>query len=280
MNLARILIGVTSCRKHQERRDACRATWMTAPVEGIRPVFFVGGGTPLPGEPDTIVLDCPDTYEALPAKVRAFFAHALKHESFDWVFKCDDDTYVVQQRLRELTAGSHELAGNADFLNTKGYASGGAGYLLSRRMTTVVAEDSSLPNTGCEDIIITKAALSHGATPLPTPRLVWTSAPAPRPDNDIITCHWCSPRQLAIVHAGMTDRIWGRYNVKHRHWQDRLYLYNQGVFRRASTQCAGKWSLDADGALHLRWFEWAEEIVKPQGLNFENEWMKLEVVHE
>lgn len=280
MSVARILIGVTSCRKHKERRDACRATWMASPIDGIRPVFFVGGGTPLPDEPDTIALACPDTYEALPAKIRAFFDHALEHESFDWLFKCDDDTYVAQNRLHELTVGSHELAGNAEFLDTKGYASGGAGYLLSRRIVAAVATDDRLPNIGCEDIIITKAALGHGAVPLPTARLVWTATPAPRPDNDIITCHWCSPRQLSVVHAGMTDTIWGLFNVTHKHWHDRLFLYKQGVFRRESTQCAGRWFLAMNGSLHLQWYDWAEEVVSPQGMNYGNEWMELEPIRD
>ncbi len=275
MSAARILIGITSCRKHKERRDACRATWLSRPVDGIRPVFFVGGGVPLPDEPDTITLDCPDTYEALPAKIRAFFEHALQHESFDWLFKCDDDTYVAQDRLHDLTVGSHELAGNAEFLDTKGYASGGAGYLLSRRMVAILAGDRSLPGVGCEDIIMTKAALRHGATALPSPRLVWTVAPAPRPDNDLITCHWCDPRKMTVVHAGLTDEVHGRFHVTHRHWQDQLYLYKQGIFRRAATGCAGKWQADATGALHLEWFDWEKEIVQPCRAGYQNEVMRM-----
>lgn len=275
MSVARILIGITSCRKHKERRDACRATWMSKPVDGIRPVFFVGGGVPLPDEPDTITLDCPDTYEALPAKIRAFFDHALQHESFDWLFKCDDDTYVAQNRLHDLTVGNHELAGNAEFLDTKGYASGGAGYLLSKRMVAILAGDRSLPGVGCEDIIMTKAALRHGATALPSPRLVWTVAPAPRPDNDLITCHWCNPRTMAVVHAGLTDEVHGRFHVTHRHWQDQLYLYKKGIFRRATTGCAGNWQVDAAGALHLHWFEWEKEIVQPYRAGYQSEVMRM-----
>ncbi len=275
MSVARILIGITSCRKHKERRDACRATWMSKPVDGIRPVFFVGGGVPLPDEPDTITLDCPDTYEALPAKIRAFFDHALQHESFDWLFKCDDDTYVAQNRLHDLTVGNHELAGNAEFLDTKGYASGGAGYLLSRRMVAILAGDRSLPGVGCEDIIMTKAALRHGATALPSPRLVWTVAPAPRPDNDLITCHWCDPRKMTVVHAGLTDEVHGRFHVTHRHWQDQLYLYKKGIFRRAATGCAGNWQVDAAGALHLHWFDWESEIVQPYRAGYQSEVMRM-----
>lgn len=280
MSVTRILIGITSCRKHKERRDACRATWISRPVAGIKPVFFVGSGAPLPDEPDTVALDCPDTYEELPAKIRAFFKYALQHEPFDWFFKCDDDTYVVQNRLHDLTIGGHEFAGNAEFLDNKGYASGGAGYLLSRRMVAILANDRSLPVTGCEDIIMTKAALRHGATALPSPRLIWTAAPAPRSDNDLITCHWCDPRKMAVVHAGLTDEVLGRFHVTHRHWQDQLYLYKMGIFRRASTGCAGNWTMDESGALHLHWFDWAEEIVHPNKQNYQSEIMRLVAIED
>lgn len=275
MSVSRILIGVASCRKNRERRDACRATWMAHAAAGIRPVFFVGGRTPLADEPDTVALDCPDTYEALPAKILAFFTHALKHESFDWLFKCDDDTYVAQNRLHDLTVGVHELVGNADFLNTKGSANGGAGYLLSRRMIELLAADHSLPDVGCEDIIITQAAIRHGASALPSSRLVWTVAPSPRPDNDLITCHRCDPHKMAVVHAGFTDEIHGQYHVTHQHWRDRLYLYKSGIFRRASTGCAGNWFVDPAGDLHLQWFDWATEIVQPDRNGYQSEAMRM-----
>src|SRR5690606_20183194 len=113
----RILVGICSSRKNRQRRDAIRRTWMSAPVNGIRCVFFVGAGDHPLDEPDTVALDCPDDYDHLPAKVIGFFTHCLENFEFDWLFKCDDDTYVALDRLGQLISPENGLIGN-EFLNS------------------------------------------------------------------------------------------------------------------------------------------------------------------
>ncbi|KAA3146119.1 MULTISPECIES: hypothetical protein, partial [unclassified Akkermansia] len=91
----KILVGICSCQRMKEKRDAVRETWLEHPADGIECVFFVGGKEGLEEERgDTVVLDTADGYDELPGKVKSFFRYALENYDFEWLFKCDDDTYV------------------------------------------------------------------------------------------------------------------------------------------------------------------------------------------
>ena len=39
----KILVGICSCQRMKEKRDAVRETWLRHPADGIECVFFVGG---------------------------------------------------------------------------------------------------------------------------------------------------------------------------------------------------------------------------------------------
>lgn len=95
------LLLLLSCQKTNDRRDACRETWLRRPLpSGMKAVFLVGR----PGEHpslagDVLYLDCPDTYLALPQKVWAGIREAFNRWDFDWIFKADDDTWVNPLRV-------------------------------------------------------------------------------------------------------------------------------------------------------------------------------------
>ena len=74
-----------------------------------------------------------DDYRHLPAKGLAFYQYALEHYDFDWLFKCDDDTYLALDRLESLCDGRYDLVGDMS-LADRGFPSGGAGYLMSRAL--------------------------------------------------------------------------------------------------------------------------------------------------
>lgn len=259
----KILVGVCSCRTYGDKRQAIRETWLSNPIDDLECRFFVGNGDPLPEEPDTVVLPADDGYAFLPAKVRSFFAHALETSDFDWLFKCDDDTYVALDRLHELLDDRHGIIGS-EYLAQRGSPSGGAGYLLSREIVRKLAGDGSLPLTGCEDVILGEAAIRHGAQPLPSARLRMDASRYPQPENDLVTAHWCSPDRLRAIHGGFLEEIKREIVVEHPSWQDRVSLFANGFFRRNGSGCSGAWEEDGAGALALKWFDWPEEVFLPE----------------
>lgn len=262
-NNSRILVGICSARGNIARRQAVRDSWFNQSPDGVDVCFFVGGGTPLEEERDVLCVDAPDDYDHLPQKVRAFFTACLEQE-FDWLFKCDDDTYLALDRLRGIIVDGYDLVGN-EFLESRGSPSGGAGYLLSRRMVEVLAYDRSLPGVGAEDVIIGEAAIRHGARFRATTRLCWNSSRFPRSDNDVVTSHWCTPERLRTIKE-LSDGEARLIEVRHRHWSDRLELSPGGAFARCSTFCCGRWFQGENGTIRLEWLDWPEEILMPVNL--------------
>lgn len=102
MKRTKIVIGVLSCQKYGARREACLATW--ANVEGrddLDLVFILGDGCrPEPVRQGCLLhCPCPDDYASLSQKTRLFCRWAVSNYDFDYLFKCDDDTYVHVDRL-------------------------------------------------------------------------------------------------------------------------------------------------------------------------------------
>lgn len=270
----RILVGICSCLAYPEKRQAVRNTWLTKPSPGIECRFFVGGGGILEDEPDTVVLDCDDSYDFLPSKVLDFFKHSLESSDFEWLFKCDDDTYLVLDRLHTIVDPDYEMVGN-EHLTNRGSPSGGAGYLLSRRVVEAIVADRSLSRTGPEDIVIGLAATKHGAAHLATDRLRWNAIPFPRSSNFLITAHWCSPERLMAIHTILHSKPSKKFQGIHLHWVDELHFYDNGVFCRESSGCCGIWRLDADDHMVLRWFDWGEETLPSEGSIYRNRNLRL-----
>ncbi len=257
-----ILVGVCSCSQHTQRRQACRETWFSQSVEGVHAVFFVGNGNGLlANEPDTYAVPAPDTYEHLPEKVLSFFRAALQSYEFNWLFKCDDDTYLALDRLRDLSTDGHDLLGN-EFLTTRNAPSGGAGYLLSRAMVEKLVADASIPPCGDEDILIGRAALRHGARALATSRFCWDTSRYPKRDNDVITSHWCTPSRMRVIHANLFEEA-KIVVARHAFWKDQLKLFSGGLFIRTDTNCAGTWHMESNEEIRLSWFDWNEEKLVP-----------------
>lgn len=262
----RILVAVCSCHKYPEKRQAVRETWFSNEVDGVVCRFFVGRGDTENMETDTIEVDAGDSYEELPSKVLSLFRHALEHFEFDWLFKCDDDTYLSLERLKKIVHPGISLLGN-ETLDQRGFPSGGAGYLLSRELVKLLAADSTLPSTGAEDVIIGEAAIRHGAVPQSTRLLNWRKAPFPMFHNSMVSAHWCTPQQMRAIHVFCTTKPVGRYRVEHRRWKDDIHLHDGDLFYRISSGCTGIWNLTESGELSLKWFDWAEENAKQTGID-------------
>lgn len=262
-----LLIGICSCCKARDRRQAVRDTWLKHSVNGIKSVFFVGHRTPLEDEKeDTVTLWASDTYARLPEKVLEFFRYALEHYDFKWLFKCDDDSYVALDRLKGLIDGEAELIGDTS-LEGRGAPSGGAGYCLSRRMVEKIVSEQNIPPTGPEDIIFGELALKLGAVPKSTSLLCMHSGRYPLPDNEQVSSHWCKPLQLHALEHFYHCRPLAVYKARHVSWTDEIEVYEGGFFRRRGTGCSGQLSHKGNGIFGLGWFHWNEELLVRTGSN-------------
>src|SRR5271157_2354216 len=175
-----MLIAVKSCEFHWPRCSAIRQTWGESPL-----IYFFTGWQ----------LDVPDDYANLPAKTKVICQWALKR-NHEHAFLCDSDTYVHVPRLLE--APRHDYAGYQ--LEGKCYASGGAGYWLSRKaMETVAACDPS--KFQFEDEMVGTVLLEAGIIVHHDPRYALYADVLP--DNDIISRHLSSrgPYEINFMYA-------------------------------------------------------------------------------
>jgi hypothetical protein len=193
------LVLIVSCEATKDRREACLETWLSHVIpDGIAYKFVVGR----PGKPaslcgDILYVDCPDTYIGLPIKTWAMIREALARFEFEWLFKCDDDTFVNLHRLANYSkthefmgrhaalcgddpnwhkteVGPREKVGTANYklLDEKakqtqwfgGWANGGGGYFLSKRACGLVAKEplSHVEKELYEDKLVGDIMRSHG----------------------------------------------------------------------------------------------------------------------
>jgi hypothetical protein len=258
----KILIGICSARCHPERRKAVRETWLSHCRKEMDTFFFVGRGEKLKDEPDTLILDAPDNYEQLPEKVITFFRWALAYSDFEWLFKCDDDTYLACSRLKELLSLEADLIGD-ESLDSRGAPSGGAGYLLSRAAVERLCDDEQLPLVGAEDLIMGSAIVQYGLPVRSTSRLCYHCSHFPKENNDLITAHWCSPDQLRAIHA-INFEEGENYAVAYELYRDSLLFFPSGYFSRHHEFDSGRWKKLPDGKMVLHWFEGKEETLIPE----------------
>lgn len=254
--VARILVVVVSCQANGEKRRACRETWAGSPPAGITVRYFTGGGAST-DETDTVALAADDSHDALPGKVMASFLHALEEWDFEWIFKCDDDTYVDLERLSEMARDGVDLVGSGQIWE-RGAPSGGAGYLLSRRMVAMLIAEGKVTEQGAEDLLIGREAMRLGARVVATDRLLRKASPYPRPDNHLITAHPCDPERMRSVHTLRHTIPEIELYVENAGWRDHLLVHQNGVFARKEGYCAGRLEEDEHGLI-VRWFDWAPE---------------------
>lgn len=200
---------------HQSSRD----TWLQH-ANGLDYFFFMGDGTAVhenddlideawknrPGHyedklaesvltayaphPDEILFSAPYDFKHLPFKVREIFRWASLQE-YDYIFKVDTDTYVDVPRLLASGFNQADYIGTPFAVGDLNYASGGAGYWLSRRAYSLLLDAPiSIP---WDDIWVGQNLHAQGIHlhvdtryNVCSPHNFWSG---PRPDNDAITSH-------------------------------------------------------------------------------------------
>jgi len=282
-----ILIGICSCHLHSERRKAVRESWLRALPEGARALFFIGTGEPC-DEPGLVTLPVSDLYIQLPAKVHCFFRYALAHYEFDYLFKCDDDTYVHPGRLKDLARPDVDLIGSVE-LKTLGFASGGAGYLMSRRMVEQLVA-KPITQGGAEDVIFSSRAKASGLRMEGT-RVLQGCAEhqqyrdrLPEAGNDIVTVHRCGPYEMRRIHAAVTGEHPGpvllTLHARHPAWSGTIRLYADGTFWGGAASPNGTWGMRESGELLiLGWHHWPVDVLRLQPSGFEGTKLRLEFIN-
>jgi hypothetical protein len=142
---------------------------------------------------DILLLPTPTDYRSLPQRTRAFCKWFLETDATH-LFKGDNDSLVVPERLLAFDHLDTHYYGNEPGIHWRGYCSGGAGYGLSRVAAQIIAENMTAPH-GAEDIHVARTLATCKIKPyLPKPHrfIPWgIDQPdrRPTPDNDIITTH-------------------------------------------------------------------------------------------
>lgn len=193
----RLVIGILSAAHYVDRRMRCRRMWTHALPQHADAVwrFFVGRADGVEDrEPDVVVLPCPDDYASLPQKTAAMLRWFADRYEFDFLFKCDDDTYVCVERLLAYQP-PHEYCGwdvSVSFPGSPRVASGGAGYFLSRRAASLAVNGLAAHPSGAEDSLLGQHLAAEGIDLYHDPKFRWDASPQsmPSPANDLISAHW------------------------------------------------------------------------------------------
>jgi hypothetical protein len=219
----KLFVLILSCHKFPARREACRETWLPRLLPNMQYRFYVGEG-PSVNEPDVVQLSISDSYDGLRDKTPEALRHALQFE-WDWLLKCDDDVYVVPERLEDALK-SAQLFYGYDKRETRPhephyvgcvtrppdfYGYGGA-YFLDRWLTTRImrteAEDRIKhadmfnPSLG-EDGWIGHLARKHVRYWM-TDALNNNPEPVPTLYNNLATCHRKDPIAMRQAHLAYT----------------------------------------------------------------------------
>lgn len=187
----RMLIAIPSREGNVEKRQACRDTWLRCCESSVSHLFFLGGTTQTTVA-DEILLDCPDDF--LSHKVQAMCQFAFD-QGYDYLFKCDDDTYVNTPRLLASGFEKHDYVGRSCGI----HAQGGAGYWLSHKAMGILAEapKSDWPS---EDRWVGRTLHAAGIFITSDHRYTHRGT-IPQKDNDTITAHPFSPAQMREIRS-------------------------------------------------------------------------------
>ena len=131
---------------------------------------------------DEVMLPVPDDYFHLVHKVRAMHRWLQSRVGgYDFVYKCDTDTYVSIARLLSSGFQNYDFSGGPA---GPGFVAGGGGYWLSRRAYNITAQE---PITNwAEDCWVSQKLSAHGITPHTDVR--YSDNPVTL-NNDLISTH-------------------------------------------------------------------------------------------
>lgn len=198
----RLLIGVLSASFYEGRRGGCRRTWFgdLARREDVLPIFLIG--RPEIQRPtlmgDELYLPCFDDYHHVSHKTFGFVSWALDEWDFDFLFKCDDDTYLQADRLCRYPVEGRDYVGGG----RSEYASGGAGYFLSHRAAEIIRQSGHPSGLWEEDVLVGRILAGAGVHFRGSPQFEPFAGigHAPSPDNAQVSTHSVDADGMLSIH--------------------------------------------------------------------------------
>lgn len=144
-----MIITIMSCKKNISRQKAIRETWLKDLKPPHQAFFFVGDSLEDKLEEDTIHLKCPDDYRSLPIKQFKCLEFINNNFDYDYTFNCDDDTYVVIDRLLNNNFKDYVGYPSVSYDGSYRYAYGGSGFILSKNAISkmMIFKDSKIVYT-------------------------------------------------------------------------------------------------------------------------------------
>lgn len=198
-------LGITSCKRFDERRQACRETWLRDARRHSIEYRFVTGEQVNDGH-DVLVAGCEDDYSNVWKKTLVLLKYALSVPDWTHFIKADDDSYMVLERV--LPSLCADYGGALNNHEDVPYGSGAASY-LSRKAVEIVVQE--MKGGGFDDLEIGRILHRKGIAFVPDER--WSSSmrnetpPLPKPDNDSITTHYLTPETMRALHEDMHPLI-------------------------------------------------------------------------
>lgn len=162
----KVLIAIVNCHGKEYRVDVQRETWIPQVPEGVDVRVFKGRRTGIHDmqlrvpRPDEVILDCDDSYQGLPDKVRAIIRWALEH-GYDFMLKCDDDVILKPVELMESGFQDFDFTGNRNEDPGVVKTPWGFCYWLSRRSMENI-KDSDLPANNNDEMWIARKLYEKG----------------------------------------------------------------------------------------------------------------------
>jgi hypothetical protein len=137
-------------------------------VNGADVRFFLGPSTREP-QADEVFLDCDDSYQGLPSKVRAVVRWALA-QGYDHVLKIDDDVVVTPHKLLNSNFQSYDFVGHRNDIRPYPVPFGFCYWLNKRAMSLVAVAE--LPRDNNDEVWVTSTLSKDGIVLHHDPRYI------------------------------------------------------------------------------------------------------------
>lgn len=237
----KILVSILTHEGTQSSADACIKTWVKD-IKAPHEYYFCGSKAQSQKMDRT--WDCEPNHgehrNRLPEKTYKMLTESLKHE-WDFLFKCDDDTFVVFDKLIDLLKNynpNDELYIGLPIVNESkrfedeggkpiAYAQGGAGYVLTRGAVRKCIKslehiyNDKFKNQKAEDYSVALALIEQGIKLTATKWLTSHTPDRARKNQalcvddivnqNVITTHYVGPETMLRIYDELA-----RPPVKHR----------------------------------------------------------------